>query len=38
MKREGAGKGDAPRPVDRRKWDRNWFRIFGKRRRARRVK
>lgn len=26
----GAGKGDTYRPVDQKKWDENWDRIFGK--------
>ena len=25
-----SGKGDTPRPVDRKKWAENWERIFGK--------
>jgi hypothetical protein len=25
-----AGKGDSYRPVDQKKWDENWERIFGK--------
>jgi len=25
-----AGKGDKPRPVDYKKWSKNWDRIFGK--------
>lgn len=29
-RRHSAGKGDAPRPVDYRKWSDNWDRIFGK--------
>ena len=24
-----AGKGDKPRPVDKKKWDEGWERIFG---------
>jgi hypothetical protein len=27
MTGHGAGKGDRPRPVDRKKWDENWARI-----------
>jgi hypothetical protein len=27
----GAGKGDTPRPVDHKKYDKNFGRIFGKR-------
>jgi len=27
MSQSDAGKGDRPRPVDRRKWDRGWKRI-----------
>lgn len=27
-----AGKGDSYRPVDRKKWDKNYERIFGKKR------
>lgn len=26
----GAGKGDSYRPVDQKKWDENWDKIFGK--------
>ena len=26
----GAGKGCAPRPVDKKTWDKNYARIFGK--------
>jgi len=29
-RRHNAGKGDSYRPVDRKKWDENWDRIFGK--------
>jgi hypothetical protein len=29
-RRHSAGKGDSPRPVDRKKWSENWDRIFGK--------
>ena len=29
-RRHSAGKGDAPRPVDYKKWSENWDRIFGK--------
>lgn len=29
-RRHSAGKGDAPRPVDYKKWSDNWDRIFGK--------
>jgi len=27
---EGAGKGDTPRPLDKKKYDETWIRIFGK--------
>lgn len=30
QRRHAAGKGDAPRPVDYKKWSENWDRIFGK--------
>jgi hypothetical protein len=30
MTGHGAGKGDRPRPVDRKKWDAGWERVFGK--------
>lgn len=26
---EGAGKGDTPRPTDKKQYDENWIRIFG---------
>ena len=26
--KSGAGKGDKPRPVDKKKYDKNWERIF----------
>lgn len=29
-RQHSAGKGDSYRPVDRKKWDENWDRIFGK--------
>ena len=29
-RRHSAGKGDAPRQVDPKKWAENWDRIFGK--------
>jgi len=29
-----SGKGDAPRPVDQKKWADNWDRIFGKKKDA----
>lgn len=29
--KHSAGKGSRYRPVDQKKWDRNWERIFGKR-------
>jgi len=29
-KSSGAGKGDAPRPVNKKRWDDNYERIFGK--------
>lgn len=28
--KRGAGKGDSPRPVDKKKYDRQYERIFGK--------
>lgn len=36
--RTGAGKGDAFRPVDRRKWEAGWERAFGKGKRKKRGK
>lgn len=30
--RNGAGKGDSPRPVDKKKYDREYERIFGRKR------
>jgi hypothetical protein len=34
MKSEGAGKGDSPRPVDKVKYDQNYERIFGKKKKV----
>lgn len=28
--KNGAGKGDSYRPVDKKKWDEGWERVFGK--------
>jgi len=33
-KKHSAGKGDKYRPVDRKKWDENWDRIFGKKKKT----
>lgn len=27
---EGSGKGDSPRPVNKKQWDVNWLQVFGK--------
>jgi hypothetical protein len=35
MTGHGAGKGDRPRPVDRKKWEAGWERVFGKTTRGR---
>lgn len=34
----GAGKGDTYRPVDPKKWDENWERIFGKKKTKKPIK
>lgn len=34
MKSEGAGKGDSPRPVNKTKYDQNYERIFGKKKKV----
>ena len=34
----GSGKGDKPRPFDRKKWDAGWERAFGKKKRQKRRK